>query len=157
MSAKYQKQTFKASIVASVFWQNMWRRMMMRYAPFISALRDKHSESRWARNWLAIDHPSKSVKAGDHDCVIVDYDCAPFINRILVTGSFGGREISYDRLSPLGNNGADSPEKNCIGPIVLGDDFWIVGAISSRPPINCRIGIFCGPPRLQRVTPIPML
>ena len=128
---------------ASVLRKNMWRRMMMRYAPFISPLGDKHGEARWARNRFAIDHPSESVKASDHDGVIVDYDCAPFINRILVTGSFGGREISYDRLGPLGNNRADSSEKNCIRPIVLGDDFWIVGAISSRPPINCRIRIFC--------------
>ena len=121
----------------------MWRRMMMRYAPFLSPLGDKHGEARWARNRFAIDHPSESVKASDHDGVIVDYDCAPFINRILVTGSFGGREISYDRLGPLGNNRADSSEKNCIVPIALADDFWIVGAISSRPPINCHIGVFC--------------
>jgi hypothetical protein len=58
--------------MASVLRQNMWRRMMMRYAPFISPLGDKHGESRWARNWFAIDHPSKGVEAGDHDCVIAD-------------------------------------------------------------------------------------
>ena len=116
--------------------------MMMHYAPFTSALGDKHGETRWARNWFAIDYPSKSVEASDHDCIIVDYDCAPFINRILVAGSFCGREISYDRLSPLGNYRTDGAEKDRIGPIVLGDDFWIVGAISSRPPINCCIGIF---------------
>src|SRR5215469_7959829 len=91
---------FRASIMDSVLRQNMWRRMMMRYAPFIAALGDKHGETRWARNWFAIDHPSKSVKASDHDGVIIDNDCAPFINGIPVTGSFGGREISRDRLSP---------------------------------------------------------
>src|SRR6516164_7283736 len=129
--------------MGSVLRQNVRRRMMMRYAPFISALGDKHGESRWGLNWFAIDHPSKSVKASDHNCVIVDYDCAPFINCILVTGSFGGREISHNRLSPLGNNRANSAEKNRIGPIVLGDAFRIVGAISSRPPIDCHIGIIC--------------
>jgi hypothetical protein len=61
--------------------------MMMRYAPFISPLGDKHGETRWAGNWFAIDHPSKSVEASDHHCVIVDYDRAPLINRILITGS----------------------------------------------------------------------
>jgi len=73
---------------------------MMRYAPFISALGDKHGETRWARYQFAVDDPSKSVEASDHHGVIVDYDCVPFINRILVTGSFGGCEISHDRLSP---------------------------------------------------------
>src|SRR6516165_7764598 len=128
--------------MTSVLRQNMRRRMMMCYAPFISALGDKHGESRWARNRFAIDHPGKSIKACDHNGAIVDDDCAPFINCILVTATFCGREISDNRLSSLGNNGADSPEKNCIGPIGLGDSFWIVGAISSRPPINCRIGVF---------------
>ncbi len=62
----------------------------MRYAPFISALGDKHGKSRRPRNWFVIDHPSKSVKTGDYDRVIVDYDCAPFINRILLPLPFKG-------------------------------------------------------------------
>jgi hypothetical protein len=77
----------KLSIIALVLRQNMGRRMMMRYAPFISALGDEHGEARWPRNWLAVDYPSKGVKTGDHDGVIVDYDCTPFINRILVTAA----------------------------------------------------------------------
>ena len=99
---------------------------MMRYAPFTSALGNKHGEARWTRYRLALYHPGKRVKAGDDDSVIVDYDCAPFINRILVAGSFCGREISYDCLSSLGYNGTDSSEKNCIRPIVLGDGLWII-------------------------------
>src|SRR6516164_1414027 len=104
----------KASIKISVLRQNVRRRMMMRYAPFIPTLGDKHGETRWGRNRFAIDHPSKSVKTSDHYCVLVDYDCAPFINRIFVTGSFGGREISHDRLGPLGNHRADSAESTSL-------------------------------------------
>ena len=100
--------------------QNVWRRMMMRYAPFISALGDKHGEARWTRHRLAIYHPGKRVKTSDFDRVIVDYDCAPFVNRVFVAGSFCGREIRYDRLSALGHNGTDGSEKNCIRTIVLG-------------------------------------
>ena len=49
----------------------------MRYTPFISALGDKHGKSRRPRNWFVIDHPGKSVKTGDYDRVIVDYElCA---------------------------------------------------------------------------------
>jgi hypothetical protein len=105
--------------------------MVMRYAPFTSALGDKHGEARWSRYCLAVYHSSKRVKAGNFDGAIVDYDCTPFINRILVAGSFCRREISYDRLSPLGNNGTDSSEKNRIRAIVLGDSLWIVAAICS--------------------------
>jgi hypothetical protein len=72
-SALCQSGHFSASIMASVLRQNVRRRMMMRYAPFISTLGDKHGETRWGRNWFAIDHPSKSVKASDHDCATVDY------------------------------------------------------------------------------------
>jgi hypothetical protein len=96
---------------------------MVRYAPFISALGDKHGESRWARDRFAVDRPSKGIKAGDHNGVIVD-DCAPFIDRIFVTGSFGRRKIGQDRFTPFGNNRADGSEKNCVGPIVLRDVFW---------------------------------
>src|SRR5215831_21119809 len=117
--------------------------MVMCYAPFISTLGDKHGETRRARNRFAIHHSSKSIEASDHDCVIVDYNRAPLIDGILITSAFGGCEIGYDRLSPFGNNRADSAKKNCIRPIVLGDGFWIVGAIGSRPLINCYIGIFC--------------
>ena len=85
--------------------------MMMRYAPFTSALGDEHGEARWTRYCLPIYHSSKRVKAGDLDGAIVDYDCTPFINRILVAGSFRRREISYDCLSSLGNNGTDSSQK----------------------------------------------
>src|SRR5262252_3722788 len=70
----------RASIMTSVLRQNMRRRMMMRYAPIISALGDKHGESRWARNRFAIDNASKSIKACDHNGAIVDDDCAPFID-----------------------------------------------------------------------------
>src|SRR6516225_9640479 len=104
----------KASIKTSVLRQNVRRRMMMRYAPFIPTLGYKHGETRWGGNRFAIDHPSKSVKTSDHYCVLVDYDCAPFINRIFVTGSFGGREISHDRLGPLGNHRADSAESTSL-------------------------------------------
>jgi hypothetical protein len=84
--------------------------MMMSYAPFIAALRDQHGEARWTRHRLALCHPYKGVKAGDDDSSVVDYDCAPFVNRVLVTGSFYWREIGYDRLSSLGYNGTDSSE-----------------------------------------------
>jgi hypothetical protein len=90
------------SVTASVLRQNVWRRMMMRYAPFTSALGDKHGEARWTRYRFALYHPGKRVKAGDFDSVIVDYDCAPFVNRVFVAGSFCGREISYDRLLRMG-------------------------------------------------------
>src|SRR5450759_3634794 len=103
--------------------------MMMRYAPFTSALGDKHGEARWTRYRFALYHPGKRVKAGDFDSVIVDYDCAPFVNRVFVARSFCGREISYDRLSSLGNNGTDSSKENCIWTIILGDSLWIIGAI----------------------------
>ena len=89
--------------------------MMMRYAPFISALGDKHSEARWPRHRLAIYHPRKRVKASDYDSTIVDYDRAPFVNRVLVAGSFCRREILYDRLRSLGHNGTDSSEKIASG------------------------------------------
>src|SRR6516165_3142404 len=103
--------------------------MMMRYAPFTSALCDQHGEARWARCRLTFYHSGKRVKAGDHDSSIVDYDCAPFVNRVLVAGSFCWREISYDRLSSLGHNGTDSSEKDCIRPIVTSDSLWIIAAI----------------------------
>ena len=47
---------------------------MMRYAPFISALGDKHGEARRTRYRLALHHPGKRVKASDDDSVLVDYD-----------------------------------------------------------------------------------
>ena len=50
----------------------------------MSALGDKLGEARWTWNWFVIDHPSKSIETGDYDRVIVDYDRAPFVNRILV-------------------------------------------------------------------------
>src|SRR5450759_1353502 len=102
--------------------------MMMRYAPFTSVFGDKHGETRWTRYRLALDHPGKRVKTGDYDSTIVDYDCSPFVNRVLVAGSFCGCEILYDRLSPLGHNRTDSSEKNRIWPIVLGDGLWIISA-----------------------------
>jgi hypothetical protein len=101
--------------------------MMMRYAPFISALGNKHSEARWARHRLALYHPRKCVKASDHDSTIVDYDCVPFVNRVFVSGSFCGHEILYDRLSSLGDNGTDGSEKDRIRTIVFGDGLWVVG------------------------------
>jgi hypothetical protein len=39
--------------------------MMVRYAPFTSALGDKHGEARWSRYRFALYHPGKCVKAGD--------------------------------------------------------------------------------------------
>ncbi len=62
--------------------------MMMRYAPFTSALGDKHGEARWGRYLFALYHPGKRVKAGDFDGVIVDCDCASFVDRVFVAGSF---------------------------------------------------------------------
>jgi hypothetical protein len=53
--------------------------MMMRYAPFTSALCDQHGEARWAGSRFALYHPGKRVKASDDDSTIVDYDCAAFI------------------------------------------------------------------------------
>jgi len=67
-------------------------------------------------------------------------------HRILVTGSFGGREISYDRFRPLRNDRADSAEKNRIGPIALGDDFWIVGTAVVAAPALRVAGSFDKPP-----------
>jgi hypothetical protein len=116
---------------ASVLRQNVRRRMMMRYAPFTSALDEKHGEARWTWYRLALYHSGKGVKASNYDGVIVDYNCSPFVNRVLVACSLSGREILYDRLSPLGHNGADSSEKNRIRPIVIGDGFRIVGAVCS--------------------------
>src|SRR6516162_656457 len=116
--------------------------MMMRYAPFTSALGDQHGEARGTRYRLALHHPSKRVKAGDYDGIIVDYDCAPFINRIFVASSLYGREVLYNRLRPLGHNGTDGSEKNRIGPIVIGDSLWIIGAVCSGPTVNCHIRIF---------------
>jgi hypothetical protein len=81
------------SITPSILRENVWRRMMMRYAPFTSAPCDKHSEARGTRYWLALYHPGKRVKAGDDDSSIVDYDCTPLINRVFVAGSFCWREI----------------------------------------------------------------
>jgi len=88
---------------------------MMRYAPPTSTLGDKHGEARWTRYRLALHHSGKRVKTGDFNSVIVDYDCAPFVNRVFVAGSFCGCEISYDRLSPLGNNGTDSSRRIASG------------------------------------------
>jgi hypothetical protein len=64
--------------------------MMMRYAPFATALRRQHGEARWSRYRFAVHHPGKRVKAGDLNSVIVDCDCAPFVNRVFVAGSFVG-------------------------------------------------------------------
>jgi hypothetical protein len=50
----------------------------------------------------------------------------PFVNCVFVAGSFCGREISYDCLSPLGDNGTDSSEKDRIRTIVLGDGLWFI-------------------------------
>src|SRR6266498_789375 len=103
--------------------------MMMRYAPFTSALGDKHCEARWSRYRFAVHHPGKRVKAGELDSVIVDCDCTPFVNRVFVAGSFYGRKVGYNGLSPLGNNGTDSSEKDRIRTIALGDRLRIIGAI----------------------------
>jgi len=100
--------------------------MMMRYAPFISTLGDKHSEARWTRYRLALYHPGKRVKASDFDGVIVDCDGAPFVNCVLIAGSFCGRKILYYRLSSFGHNRTDSSEKDCIRTIVLGNGLWII-------------------------------
>ena len=102
---------------------------MMRYAPFTSALGNKHGEARWTRYRFAVHHPGERVKAGDLNRVIVDCDCATFVNGVFVAGSFYGRKIGYDRLSPLGNNGTDSSEKDRIRTIVLGDSLRIIAVI----------------------------
>src|SRR5665647_2604078 len=100
--------------------------MMMRDAPFTSALGDKHGEGRWTRHRFALYHPGKRVKASDCDGVIVDCDRAAFVNRVLVAGSFCGRKIFYYRLSPFGHNRTDGSEKDRIRTIVLGDGLWII-------------------------------
>jgi hypothetical protein len=100
--------------------------MMMRYAPFTSALGDKHSEARRTRYRFAFYHPGKRVKAGDFNGVIVDCDCAPFINRVLVAGSFCRRKIPYYLLSPFGDNRTDSSEKDRIRTIIFGDGLRII-------------------------------
>src|SRR6266568_7061027 len=117
--------------------------MMMRYAPFASAPRDKHGEARWGRYLFALYHPGKRVKAGDFDGVIVDCDCASFVDRVFIAGSFYGRKIGYDRLSPLGDNGTDSSEKNRIRTIVLGNGLWFISVQRGGPTVDRRIGVFC--------------
>ena len=82
---------------------------MVRYAPFTSALCDKHSETRWTRHCLAIYHSGKSVKAGYYDSIIIDYNRAPFVYHVFVAGSLCGREISYDCLSPSEITGLTVP------------------------------------------------
>ena len=89
--------------------------MMMRYAPFASALRRKHGEARWTRYRFAVHHPGKRVEASDLNSVIVDRDCAPFVNRVFVAGSFCWREISYDRLSSLDITGLTVPRSIASG------------------------------------------
>ncbi len=89
----------------------MRRRVVMRYTPFISALSDKHGEARWSRRRFTLHHPGKRVKASDHDSVIVDCDCTPFVNRILVSTALEGREISYNCLSTFGHNGTAVPSR----------------------------------------------
>ena len=146
------------SVTASILRQNVWRRMMMRYAPSFPRLVTSMVKRDGPGTGLPSHHPGKRVKAGDDDSVVVDYDCAPFVNRVLVAGSFCGREISYDCLSPFGNNGTDSSEKNCIRTIVLGDGLWIIGA-------KCRLTngqlphsrLLPGQLRLQRVTSTSVL
>ncbi len=46
--------------------------MVMSNTPFISALDDQHSEARWGRHRIAILHPGKLVKAGDHYGVVTE-------------------------------------------------------------------------------------
>jgi hypothetical protein len=67
--------------------------MMMRYAPFTSALDDKHGEARGTWYQFALYHSGKRVKASNNDSIIVDYNCAPFFNRVLVACSLNGREV----------------------------------------------------------------
>src|SRR5664280_2174609 len=117
--------------------------MMMRYAPFTSALGDKHGEARWTRYRFALYHPGKRVKTSDFDGVIVDRDRAPFVNRVLVAGSFCGRKILYYRLSPFGHHWTDSSEKDRIRTIVLGNGLWIIAIECGGPTINRRVCIFC--------------
>ena len=100
----------------------------MRYAPFVSTLGNKHREARWTRDCFALYHPGKRVKASDFDGGVVDCDGAPFVNCVLVAGSFGGRKILYYRLSSFGHNRTDRSEKNCIWPIVAGDGLRVITA-----------------------------
>ena len=100
---------------------------MMRYTPVTSALGDKHGEARRTRYRFALYHPGKRVKARDFDGAIVDWDCAPFVNRVLVAGSFCGRKILYYRLGPFGHNRTDSSEKDRIRTIALGNGLRIIG------------------------------
>jgi len=102
---------------------------MMRYAPFTSAPGNEHGEAGWGRHWFAVYHPGKRVEAGNKHGVIVNADCASFVDCVLVPASFCRRKIRYDCLSPLGDNGTDSSEKNRIGTIILGNGLWIITAI----------------------------
>ena len=94
---------------------------MMRYAPFASALGDKHGEARWTRYRFAIYHSGKRVEAGDFDGAIVDCDCAPFVNRVRSMGrcNFSGAGL----LAPVGKTGrawieVSRPVCGCTGPII---------------------------------------
>ena len=116
---------------------------MMRYTPFTSTFGDEHGETRWTRYRFAVRHPGKRVKAGDLDSIIVDCDCAPFVNRILIAGSFRGRKILYYRLSSFGHNGTDSSEKDRILTIVLGNSLRIIAVICGRPAVDRRIRVLC--------------
>ena len=46
---------------------------MVRYAPFTSALGDKHGVTRWTRYRLSLYHPSERLKPRNHDGLIVDF------------------------------------------------------------------------------------
>jgi hypothetical protein len=54
---------------------------MMRYTRLVTSMVNRDGPG------TGFDHAGKSVKTGDYDRVIVDYDCAPYINRILVAAA----------------------------------------------------------------------
>src|SRR5919206_3514328 len=99
--------------------------MVMSDAPSTAAFCNKHGEARWTCYRLAFHHPGERVEAEDYDGVVVDYYRAPFVNRILIAGSFCRGEILYDRFGPLGHDRADGSEQDGIRPVVLGDGFWV--------------------------------
>ena len=71
----------------SVLRQNVRRRMVVHYSPFIPALRDQHRKARWTRHGFAVFHPGKGVKARDDDGIIAEDDGASFIDHVLVAGA----------------------------------------------------------------------
>ena len=59
--------------------------MVMSNTPLITAPNDEHGEARRSGHRLTILHPGKFVEPCNYHSIVIERDCAPIANDVLIT------------------------------------------------------------------------